>query len=210
MFLFYTNSPIQRGRYLEINCTTSLQINLMVISDYGVSDTAALTDVNLEEHIDEDDYQYIIYTGGYAKITPYALKHEEILMECMEMEGVDCYITRQVQDPPLWNGVQVPEDLKFAEGSHVQDILFVAKPAFQLTTNQSNEKIMNVNGFPNDFLAKGVAGRNPYLKEVKWPKILKGEHPTPEQLQQRVDHKHYHQFKYDMQTRAYLMGPGKN
>merc|ERR1711936_936818 len=73
--------------------------------------------------------------------------------------------------------------------------------------NQSNEKIMNVNGFPNDFLAKGVAGRNPYLKEVKWPKILKGEHPTPEQLQQRVDHKHYHQFKYDMQTRAYLMGP---
>merc|ERR1712088_271660 len=85
-------------------------------------------------------------------------------------------------------------------GSHVQDILFVAKPAFQLTTNQSNEKIMNVNGFPNDFLAKGVAGRNPYLKEVKWPKILKGEHPTPEQLQQRVDHKHYHQFKYDIEV----------
>ena len=126
------------------------------------------------------------------------------------MEGVDAYITRQVQDPPLWHGEYVPDEFKFREGKYAQDILIVAKPAFQLISNQSNDRILNVNGFSNDKLSEGAAGRNPYLKEIKLPKVMKGHLPTEEQLKQRSDHHDYHQFKYDMHTRAYMMGPGRS
>ena len=67
----------------------NFQINLLVISDYGLSDTDELKDVNLEEYLDEDDYQYIIYTSGYATIIPYALKHDQILTAFKDVEGVD-------------------------------------------------------------------------------------------------------------------------
>lgn len=188
-----------------------LSINLLVISDYGLSDSPVLKDVNIEEYLDEDDYQYLIYTSGYATIIPYALKHDQILMALKDVPGLDAYITRQVQDPPLWHGVPIPEDFKFGDGMYAQDILIVAKPAFQLITNQSNDRILNVNGFPNDILNKGAAGRNPYLKEVEMPRIKKGQTLTPEEmvahLQQKQDHFDYHQFKYDMDTRAYMMGP---
>ena len=193
---------------LEAYIFNKFQINLLVISDYGLSGTDTLQDINIDEYLDEDDYQYVIYTSGYAKIIPYALKHDKILMDCMAMDDVDAYITRQVQDPPLWHGVEVPEEFKFGEGRYIQDILLVAKPAFQLISNQSNDKIINVNGFPDDYKSKGAAGRNPYLPEIKLPKVMKGDLPTPEQLQQREDHHDYHQFKYDMQTQAFMMGPG--
>jgi len=189
------------------NQNADLSINLLVISDYGLSDTDALKDLNLEDYLDEDDYQYIIYTSGYATIIPYALKHDQILTAFRDVEGVDAYITRQVQDPPLWHGEYVPEEFNFREGKYAQDILIVAKPAFQLISNQSNERILNVNGFPNDELSEGAAGRNPYLKEIKLPKVMKGHLPTEEQLKQRSDHHDYHRFKYDMHTRAYMMGP---
>ena len=134
-------------------------------------------------------------------------------MALKDVPGLDAYITRQVQDPPLWHGVPIPEDFKFGDGMYAQDIIIVAKPAFQLITNQSNDRILNVNGFPNDILNKGAAGRNPYLKEVEMPRIKKGQTLTPEEmvahLQQKQDHFDYHQFKYDMDTRAYMMGPGK-
>ena len=48
-------------------------MNVLVMSDYGISDTSTLKDVDLEDFLDEDDYQYLIYATGYAKITPYAL-----------------------------------------------------------------------------------------------------------------------------------------
>ena len=61
--------------------------------------------MNIEDYLDEDDYQYIIYTSGYATIIPYALKHDQILTAFKDVEGVDAYITRQVQDPPVSTGV---------------------------------------------------------------------------------------------------------
>jgi len=201
---------ILQAKLTDINAkkgNAKLDINLLVISDYGLSDTDALKDVNIEDYLDEDDYQYIIYTSGYATIIPYALKHDQILTAFKDVEGVDAYITRQVQDPPLWHGVPVPDEFNFREGKYAQDILIVAKPAFQLISNQSNDRILNVNGFPDDELVEGAAGRNPYLKEVKLPKVMKGHLPTEEQLKQRSDHHDYHRHKYDMHTRAYMMGP---
>ena len=188
----------------------NFQMNVVVISDYGISDTSTLEDVNILDFIDEEDYQYIIYTSGYAKILPFALKHEEILLDCAEMEGVDVYLTDQVQDPPLWHGVEVPDYFKFGDGKYTQDILLVAKPAYQLITNVTDDRIINVNGITDDTLLKGGAGRNPYLLEPKLPRIERGIPPTPEEAQIISDHHDYQQYKYDMQTRAYMMGPGKS
>lgn len=50
----------------------------MVISDYGLTDTDETEDIVMEDYIDMDDVQNIVYTSGYAAITPYALKHEAV------------------------------------------------------------------------------------------------------------------------------------
>ena len=180
----------------------------MVISDYGITDTSTIENVNIEDYLDEDDYQYVTYTTGYAQIVPYALGHSKILEDCREMEGVDVFLTDQVQDPPIWHGVKIPELFQYGNGKYVQDILLVAKPAYQLISNESNEKIINVNGLLDDSVLKGGAGRNPYLQEVKYPKIKRGIPLTTEQAQAISDYKDFHKYKYDMQTRAYMMGPG--
>jgi len=85
--------------------------------------------------------------------------------------------------------------------------LLVAKPAYQLITNVTDDRIINVNGITDDTLLKGGAGRNPYLLEPKLPRIERGIPPTPEEAQIISDHHDYEQYKYDMQTRAYMMGP---
>ena len=59
-------------------CSFLLQMNVMVISDYGISDTSELYDIVLEDYIDMGQIQYIVYSSGYAAITPYALKHEDV------------------------------------------------------------------------------------------------------------------------------------
>ena len=182
-------------------------MNVLVISDYGMTDTSTIEDVNLEDFLDEDDYQYLIYATGYAKITPYALMHNKILSDCQEMEGVDVYLTSQVQDPPIWHADRVPESLKYV-GKFTPDILLVAKPRYQLVTNGTNEKTISVNGFGDDSLLKGGAGRNPYLPEIKYPKIQKGKPITVEINNTIIAHNDYEKFKYDMHTQAFMMGPG--
>ena len=187
-------------------------MNVVVISDYGITETAELEDINLDEFLDEEDYQYLVYATGYAKITPYALNHKKILLACGEIEGLDVYLTSQVQDPPLWNGVRVPEKFHYADGEWTMDILIVAKPAYQLVTNGNgtSNKIISLNGGVEDYQLKGGAGRNPYLEEVRYPKIMKGAEIT-EEINDTIDaHNDYHKHKWDMHTQAFLMGPGKS
>ena len=106
-------------------------MNVLVLSDYGVSDTSMTTDVSIDEYIDLEDVQYIMYTSGYASIVPYALRHEKIINSLSEMPGVDVYKSKLVQDPPILNGELIPEKLKYGRGANTQDILIVAKPSFR-------------------------------------------------------------------------------
>ena len=57
-----------------------IQMNLMVISDYGVAEMDDKEDVLLEDYLDLDDVQHIVYTPGYVAITPFALRHDKVIM----------------------------------------------------------------------------------------------------------------------------------
>ena len=131
-------------------------MNVLVLSDYGLSDTSTTKDVNIDDYIDMDDIQYLIYSSGYVSIIPYALKHEELLHKMRDMPGVDIYLAkynktnlirlkkkpifidlflkfffhRKVQDPPIIGGTLIPEKLQYGRGDHAQDILIVARPSF--------------------------------------------------------------------------------
>ena len=54
-------------------------MNLMVISDYGVAEMDDKEDVLLEDYLDLDDVQHIVYTPGYVAITPFALRHDKVI-----------------------------------------------------------------------------------------------------------------------------------
>ncbi len=56
-------------------------MNVIVMSDYGVTDTRGLQKVVLDECIDLDSVQYVIYSSGYASIVPFALQHEKVCSE---------------------------------------------------------------------------------------------------------------------------------
>ena len=51
----------------------------MVISDYGVAEMDDKEDVLLEDYLDLDDVQHIVYTPGYVAITPFALRHDKVI-----------------------------------------------------------------------------------------------------------------------------------
>ena len=55
------------------------QMNLMVVSDYGVAEMSDKEDVLIEDYIDLEDVQHIVYAPGYLAITPFALRHDKVL-----------------------------------------------------------------------------------------------------------------------------------
>jgi len=183
-----------------------LKMNLMVISDYGVAEMDDKEDVLLEDYLDLDDVQHIVYTPGYVAITPFALRHDKILLATAEMPGVDSYLTSQVQDPPIWHGVPVPENLHFGQGEWSTDILLTAQPGFRFMTNLQDPKVVPVNGLP-DSMVEGGTGFNPEPEEIIYPKLKKGQRLTPEINATREDWRLYHKYKHDMHTQAFFMGP---
>ena len=50
--------------------------------------------LNIDDYIDMEDVQYLIYSSGYVSIIPYALKHEELLQKMNDMPGVDIYLAK--------------------------------------------------------------------------------------------------------------------
>ena len=56
-------------------------MNVLVISDYGITDIRDLNDVVLDDCIDLNSVQYVIYSAGYASIVPFALQHEKVFLQ---------------------------------------------------------------------------------------------------------------------------------
>lgn len=72
---------LQVCRHQKIHGYYDFQMNVIVMSDYGVTDTRGLQKVVLDECIDLDSVQYVIYSSGYASIVPFALQHEKVWQE---------------------------------------------------------------------------------------------------------------------------------
>ena len=53
-------------------------MNVLVISDYGITDIRGLSQVILDDCIDLKWVQYVIYSSGYASVDPFALQHEKV------------------------------------------------------------------------------------------------------------------------------------
>ena len=64
-------------------------MNLMVVSDYGVADMSSREDVALEDYLDLDDVQHIVYSAGYVAITPYALRQPKVSSLCSNIVVVN-------------------------------------------------------------------------------------------------------------------------
>ena len=71
-----------------------------------------------------------------------------------------------------------------------------------------NDKIIRVHNLKDDDLKAG-AGYNPLPEEIFYPFIDKRTIITEEINNTIRDYGLYHQFKWDMQTQAFAMGPGK-
>ena len=41
------------------------QMNVLVLSDYGITDLDMTTDINISNYINMDDVQYLIYSSHY-------------------------------------------------------------------------------------------------------------------------------------------------
>lgn len=184
-------------------------MNFLVLSDYGMTDTSLTTDVIIEDYIDLEDVQYVIYAPGYASIVPYALHHENIIRRLEEMPGVDVYIAKKVQDPPIWGTKLIPEDLKYGRGAWTQDILVVARPSYQIKTNfdENQPKVIRVHKKDDEELKAG-AGYRPNPNEIIYPYIDKRTIITRKINDTIRDYYLYHKFKWDMRTQAYALGPG--
>lgn len=188
---------------------TGIAINLLVLSDYGMTDTADTTQVVLEDYLNVDMVQYVVYSAGYASIVPFALRHEEILHEMRDMPGVDIYLAKQVQEPPIFGANVIPDKLKYGKGDNTQDILIVAKPSYRLVSKiaQENDRVIHVQR-PDDAELKAGSGYNPLPQEIFYPYIDKRTIMTQKIYDTIRDYKLYHQFKFDMNTQAFAMGPG--
>ncbi len=58
-----------------------IKMNVMVVSDYGLTDSEHLTPIPLDQLLDMDQIQYIILSSGYASVIPYALSYQKILVD---------------------------------------------------------------------------------------------------------------------------------
>ena len=182
-------------------------MNVLVLSDYGLTDTDTTTEVVLEEYIDLDDAQYVMYAAGYVTIVPYALRHERIIQGLSEMPGMDVYLGKRVQDPPVQGGRLIPDEFKYGKGDFTQDILAVAKPSFRIVSMSQNSKIMHVQNLEDDILKAG-SGFNPNPQEIFYPYIDKRTIITKQINDTIRDYHLYQQFKWDMRTQAFAVGPG--
>ena len=73
-----------------------------------MTDLAETTDVSIEDYINLADVQYLIYSSGYATIVPFALNHAKIISDLSNMPGMDIYLSKPVQDPPIYGADIIP------------------------------------------------------------------------------------------------------
>jgi len=188
--------------------TKGIHMNVLVLSDYGMTDTGDTTEVNIDDFIDMDDIQYLIYSSGYASILPYAIRHEQLLHSMRDMPGVDIYLAKKVQEPSIDGARIIPEKLGYGRGANAQDILVVAKPSFRIISSKAeeNDRIIRVHDLKDDDLKAG-SGYNPLPEKIIYPFIDKRTIITVEINDTIRDYGLYHQFKWDMETQAFALGP---
>lgn len=184
-----------------------IKMNLLVLSDYGMTDIDDTQEIVLEDYINIDDVQYIFYASGYASIVPFALQHGDILYDSRDMPGVDIYLAKEVQNPPIGGARMIPEKFKYGRGANTQDILIVAKPSFRIVSHVDDAKIIRVHNLDDDDLKAG-AGYNPLPQEIEYPFIDKRTIWTQKLRDTIRDYHLYHKFKWDMNTQAFALGPG--
>ena len=73
---------------------------------------------------------------------------------------------------------------------------------------EENDRIIRVHNLKDADLKAG-SGYNPLPTEIKYPFIDKRTRYTLELNNTLRDYKLYHQFKWDMETQAFALGPGK-
>jgi hypothetical protein len=124
------------------------------------------------------------------------------------MPGVDVYLAKRAQDPPIWGVEKIPDLLEYGKGEWTQDILIVAKPSYQIISEQAeHDKVIRVHGLDDDDLKAG-SGYNPKPEEIIYPYIDKRTIITKKINDTIRDYGLYHKFKWDMRTQAFAMGPG--
>lgn len=188
-----------------------IKMNTMVLSDYGMTATEDLTEIELDEYIDLDLIQYVIVSAGYAIVVPYVLDHRHILDSLQSIpDGVDVYLASQLQEPPIEDVQLFPETLHYRRGHFTQDILLAVKPSYQLVVNITDPKVICVPGsgdIEDEYMAR--VGYNPYWVEPPYPKqkLVKKKALTAEQIKMIKVWRQFHEHKDDMKVMGFGLGP---
>ncbi len=110
-----------------------IKMNVMVVSDYGLTDSEHLTPIPLDQLLDMDQIQYIILSSGYASVIPYALSYQKILVDADAINSagedtkVSIFLGAQMkgQPIPIQNASLLPDFIHYAKGEWTQDILLI-------------------------------------------------------------------------------------
>ncbi len=66
----------------SLSLISTLQMNLMVLSDYGMTADNELEPIFIDEYLNMTKIQYVILSSGYAAIVPYALTYQNASSTC--------------------------------------------------------------------------------------------------------------------------------
>jgi len=198
-----------QGRISDIKNSqerADLKLNVLLLSDYGLSGVNKTTKVVLDDFLNFDHVQYIIERGGSTVLVPYAAKVRDIMagsgskLGVSNMVGVSAYVRDIHLEGPQLNYPEIPDELKYGNRQWTHDILLVAKPGFQIRIEEDSSKI-----YPplNDDL--GESGYNP---QPPPPSIIPGKHKEKEVLAREAKEVElYNEFADNMKTVGFAWGP---
>uniref|UniRef100_A0A0K2UR48 glycerophosphocholine cholinephosphodiesterase n=1 Tax=Lepeophtheirus salmonis TaxID=72036 RepID=A0A0K2UR48_LEPSM len=202
---------ILQAKLTDIRSKTKLglKMNMVVISDYGMTDIQGTETLYLDEIFDLNIVQFIIYSSGYATIAPYSLKQSHLLEVCEGTKGIQCYLTAHIQHPPVPSSKILPENLHYRFGEYVQDIVVLADLAYDFKARKVSNKLIPVNRYVqgNRKAGSGWTTRpvEPYFKKL--PRGKKMKDASEEFNISYTLHQNYMKYKDDMKTMAFAMGP---
>jgi len=198
-----------QGRLSDIKNSqerADLKLNVLLLSDYGLSGVNRTTKVVLDNYLNFDHVQYIIQRGGSTVLVPYAAMVRDIMagsgknLGVSNMVGVSAYVRDIHLEGPQLNYPEIPEELKYGTRQWTHDILLVAKPGYHIHIEEDSSKI-----YPplNDDL--GESGYNP---QPPPPSIIPGKHKEKEVLAREAKEVElYNEFADNMKTVGFAWGP---
>eukprot|EP00096_Caligus_rogercresseyi_P000795 TRINITY_DN1131_c0_g1_i1.p1 TRINITY_DN1131_c0_g1~~TRINITY_DN1131_c0_g1_i1.p1 ORF type:complete len:552 (+),score=85.44 TRINITY_DN1131_c0_g1_i1:73-1728(+) len=202
---------ILQAKLTDIRSKTKLglKMNMLVVSDHGATDIQTTETIYLDEVFDMELVQFIVHSSGYATMAPYSLKHSYILELCEPVVGIKCYLTSNIQYPPMHSSKILPENLHYRFGEFVQDIVILADLAYDLRVRSPSEKFIPVNQFLGGNRKAGTGWTTrpvkPFFKKLQ--KGVKLMDASEEYNRSYAIHQNYMRHKDDMKTVAFAMGP---